>query len=182
MGYNVRLTESSFIIPESLDVLDAIYEMDERYDAIKRGGSRHGERWFSWMPPSLTLLTSVHDVFSTLGFNCKVYDDEKIWLRWYENKSGQEGLFLAAVAPFVDEGAYTEWQGEDGLEWRYEVQDGRLFKRVKAKSSIQHDAGDWSWALPYTYQASLTLGSRFLSCPIDPYKDVDSQLAEFAAS
>lgn len=130
MGYYVTLTESDWVIPESPEVLAAIHRMDTEWHEIKRGGSwgPNGvtEKWFSWMPADLSTLKSVREVFTDLGFEMNTVDDSKVSLWGYDNKTGQEELFLAAVAPFVKDGSYTEWRGEDGSIWRYAAVDGRL--------------------------------------------------------
>lgn len=130
MGYFVTLTEADWVIPETPEVLAAIHRMDTEWDAIKRGGSwgseGRAERWFSWMPADLSTFTSVRDVFTNLGFETNTVDDSMVSLWGYDNKTGQEELFLAAVVPFVKDGSYTEWRGEDGSMWRYAAVDGRL--------------------------------------------------------
>jgi hypothetical protein len=128
MGYYVTLTEADFGIPETPEVLAALHEMETKFDAIKRGGSfgpdGKQDKWFSWMP-KITTFDTVQAVFEALGF--EVSEDEgKFWLQGYDNKTGQEDLFLAVVAPFVENGSYTNWRGEDGALYRFEVVNGRL--------------------------------------------------------
>jgi hypothetical protein len=64
--------------------------------------------------------------------------DEKIHkyvrLDSYDNKSGQEELFLAAVAPFVRPGSFVEWVGEDSTMWRDYVGIDRLLYRQDAET------------------------------------------------
>lgn len=130
MGYFVTLTSADWVIPETPEVLAAIHRMDAEWDELKRGGRWSGdgvqEKWFSWMPADLSTLTSVRDVFTTLGFETSTVDESAVGLWGYDNKTGQEELFLAAVVPFVKDGSYTEWRGEDGEIWRYKADDGKL--------------------------------------------------------
>jgi hypothetical protein len=131
MGYYVQLISADFVIPETPEVLTAIKDMDVRFDALKRGGSiggeRNGERWFSWMP-QLSTFDTVQDVFVALGFEVDggSEDNNSFHLTGYDNKTGQEDLFLAVVAPFVKDGSYTSWRGEDGELYRFTVESGRL--------------------------------------------------------
>jgi hypothetical protein len=173
MGYYVTLTDSNFVIPETPEVLAAIKEMDTKFDAIKRGGS-YGpegktEKWFSWMP-QLSGFESVRAVFEALGFDC--YDGtepDSFYLQSYDSKTGQEDLFLAVVAPFVRDGSYTEWRGEDGALYRYEVRNGRL---VQSEARIE-----WTDPQPYAYAHFDSVGSfgdgsyRMISIVVDPYTD-----------
>lgn len=130
MGYYVTLISADFVIPETPEVLAAIKDMDVRFDALKRGGSiggeRNGEKWFSWMP-QLSTFDTVQDVFVALGFEVDADEDTNSFhLTGYDSKTGQEDLFLAVVAPFVKDGSYTSWRGEDGELYRFTVESGRL--------------------------------------------------------
>jgi hypothetical protein len=128
MGYYVTLTNADFSIPETPEVLAALHEMETKFHEIKRGGSfgpgGQEAKWFSWMPDVRT-LDSVAAVFERLGFTI-ISHDGRVSLVGYDDKTGQEDLFIAVVAPFVDEDAYMEWRGEEGEVWRYEVKDHRL--------------------------------------------------------
>ena len=173
MGYYTTLTDADFTIPETPEVLAAIKEMDTKFDALKRGGS-YGpegmtEKWFSWMP-QLSGFDSVRAVFEALGFDC--YDGsepDSFYLAGYDNKTGQEDLFLAVVAPFVKDGSFTEWRGEDGALYRYEVRNGRLTTR---EARVM-----WADPQPYAYAHWGSTGSfqdgthRVFSIVVDPYTD-----------
>lgn len=45
-------------------------------------------------------------------------------INWYNDKSCNEGSVLVALAPFVAEGSFMEWRGEEGERWRDVVQSG----------------------------------------------------------
>lgn len=142
MGYYVSLRESKYPIPNTDEVLTVLKEANTKYHAIKRGGSSNGERWFSWMPEDYDqTVTSVAEVFELLGFECEV-TDEYVTPRFYDNKTGQEVLFLAIVAPFMKDGDHTIWVGEEGEQVKYEVKSGQLYEIT----------GHWQWshATPYT--------------------------------
>jgi len=175
MGYFTKLTDSNFVIPETPEVLAAIHEMDTKFDALKRGGSfgpeGKTEKWFSWMP-QLSTFTTVREVFEALGFDC--YDDMRgtdgaFYLQGYDSKTGQEDLFLAVVAPFVEDGSYTEWRGEDGAMYRFTVVNGRL--------TTQSAVVKWTDPEPLTIAHYDSVGSfkdetyRSFSILVDPYED-----------
>lgn len=172
MGYYVQMTDADFTIPERADVLAAIHDMDTRLHAIKRGGSSNGDKWFSWMPQDLTQFESVRAVFEDLGFECSAVGEEAFRLDAYDNKTGQEDLFLAVVAPFVADDSYTEWQGEDGVCFRYEVRQGRLMQMSEVR--------EWTAPEPYTYAHFDSVGSmqddtwRMFSVSVDPYADAET--------
>ena len=175
MGYYVTLTDSTFVIPETPEVLAAIHEMDTQFDAIKRGGSfgpdGMTEKWFSWMPKDLTKFETVREVFEALGFEC--YDSmngtDGIYLQSYDSKTGQEDLFLAVVAPFVEDGSYTEWRGEDGAMYRFTVVNGKL--------RSQSARIEWTESEPLAIAHYDSVGSfkdgtyRQFFILVDPYND-----------
>lgn len=140
MGYYVRLTEAHFAIPEREDVLQALKDLNHRTDVKKYGGSwgagGQTEAWFSWMPGNYDeTVTSVQEVFDLLGFETEVKDG-LVYLTDYDNKTGQEDLFIETVAPFVNEGSYLVWCGEDNAMYRHEIRDGQLVTLVPQEQSI----------------------------------------------
>lgn len=135
MGYFVTITEADFQIPEREDVLQVLKDLNHDPSVIKRGsGWQNGQKigsWFSWMPENYDEhVTSVKEVFELLGFDTREHEDtggnRLVELVGYDSKIGQEDLFLMAVAPFVSEGNYINWRGEDGALYRHEVRDGAL--------------------------------------------------------
>ena len=125
MGYYVNIESSTFMILKK-DYEDAYVAMCalNQFDNIKRGGSYHkdsetGEavenKWFSWMLPNYpdTCLTA-EDIFQELGFEINTSETGlEIW--GYDNKTGQEDLFLEACCPWAS--GNIEWRGEDGDMW-----------------------------------------------------------------
>ena len=143
MGYYVRIDDASWIVTESAETLSALHEMVTKYHAIKRGGSSNGESWFSWMSDETILgCTTAQQVFTELGFETTAEGDS-FAIHGYDNKTGQEDLFLAVVAPFTVNGSYMDWVGEDDNRYRFEVRDGRMYQ---AQATIK-----WSDAEPYRY-------------------------------
>jgi hypothetical protein len=177
MGYYVDLVEADFTIPEREDVLEALRAMPTKYASLMRGGSST-EKWFSWMNnEEIENAVSAQSVFEALGFDCFNYGNNTFALNSYNNKTGQEDLFLAVVAPFVENGSYTQWRGEDGEVWRYTVTDGKL--TVQTPREIQ-----WNYPEKYRVTKFHSTGSfsdntyRTQTIYVDPYADVDAQIKE----
>jgi hypothetical protein len=181
MGYNVDLVDSDFTIPESKEVLEALRAMPTKYHSLMRGGSSSGEKWFSWMNnKEIENATTAQEIFEGLGFECSTEywrgGDElttAFKLVGYSSKTGQEDLFLAVVAPFVAEGSYTEWQGEDGERWRYTQDDGKL--------CVQSSSISWNYPEEFKVAVFHSEGSgedwRTMTLYVDPYvEDVDAVL------
>ncbi len=175
MGYYVDLVEADFTIPEREDVLEALRAMPKKYKALQRGGNG-SDKWFSWMSDEeIESAVSVKAVFESLGFDTFDYGNNTFALSSYNNKTGQEDLFLAVVAPFVSEGSFTEWRGEDGETWRYTVTRGQL--TVQTPMAIQ-------WNYPETFRVAVFHSTgdfkdntyKTQTIYVDPYDDVDAQI------
>ena len=133
MGYYVSGNGELRIKAENLGkAYEALMALQDAPDKAKRGGSSGGDKaprfWYSWMPEDLRTLPDTKSVFAQLGF--EVVDDENgdLLIRCYDNKTGQEEVFFAAAAPFIESGDY-EWKGEDGDFWAWEFEDGKMFVR-----------------------------------------------------
>lgn len=157
MGTYVQLLQADWRIPETEEVLAKLKEMPRKFHGLKRGGSSNGGSWFSWMSDASILgAESVKEVFELLGFTVNSDDPNFVDLVEYDNKTGQEDLFLAVVAPFVAEGSYMDWRVEDDSLYRFtvvnnamHVGDGQpfalkaeLFRPVKYESGFD-DKGKW---------------------------------------
>lgn len=136
MGYYITLVESDWTLPkENYDAaLGALQALNHKHQ-LKRGG-RHPEtddpfesKWFSWMPPRYhEEVESPKEVFEMLGFDCHENDDG-LHLDHYDNKTGQEELFLAVVAPWVTDGSSLTFRGEEGEHFRYEYRDSKMTEK-----------------------------------------------------
>jgi hypothetical protein len=150
MGYYVEMSEADFTIPEREDVLNALREMPVKYKSLQRGGTH-----FAWMSnEEIENAESVQAIFESLGFDCNDYGNKTFGLYSYNDKTGQEDLFLAVVAPFVEKDSYTQWRGEDGEVWRFTVDyKGRL--TVQTPRAIQwgdHETLIIDGVNPYTIE------------------------------
>lgn len=130
MGYYVNTEDINVIVPKDLlePAYKAVLALNDQ-DDLKRGGSFGAERkyWFSWMPEDLTTLSDLREVFTELGFENTDYNDKgDLVLGHYNNKTGQEDIFLYAIAPFVQENSYVIWKGEDDTYWKHEFRDGKM--------------------------------------------------------
>jgi hypothetical protein len=136
MGYFVKIAESTYHIPAS--------NVDEAYnrfvklnddDSIKRGGGGHNKwdvgmddprpnglpfhpaKWFSWMDYDYpSECKNAAEVLIALGFEVMTGEDgEGIFITGYDNKSGQEDIFLDSIFD-LSRGSIA-WIGEDDAIW-----------------------------------------------------------------
>lgn len=126
MGYYVNTMEQEFFLPkESLsDAYAAMVALNKTHHDQKRGGSwsngERQERWFSWMPENYPdTCSTAKEIFDELGFEATLDEQGNVIGLYYNNKTGQEDLFLGAIAPFVKKGSFMNWVGEDGAHWQY---------------------------------------------------------------
>jgi hypothetical protein len=147
MGYFVRIEAGEWAIKETPEALAAVRDMPRKYKAIQRGGSSSGEKWFSWVNDSeIESAESVQDVFILLGFETRKKDGSDVFeLIGYDNKNGQEDLFLAVMAPWTVDGSWLHWVGEDRAHWKHAISNGRMYtSRGEEQVIFDH-------ATPYTY-------------------------------
>lgn len=144
MGYYVNTTGGEFVVPAEniLAAYAAVCALND-HDELKWGGSyggggidksaprpagmdHHPARWFSWMPADYpNKCGTLCEVFQTLGFDV-IEDAQELRVVSYDSKTGQEEIFLEAIAPFCTEDSFFEWRGEDGAQWRHTVRAGEL--------------------------------------------------------
>ena len=131
MGYYVSGNGELRIKKENLDKAhDALMALQDAPPKAKRGGSSGGDKaprfWYSWMPEDLRTLTDTKAVFVELGFEVRDDENGDLLISCYDNKTGQEDVFFAAAAPFIEEGEY-EWTGEDSDFWKWQFRDGKMY-------------------------------------------------------
>jgi hypothetical protein len=133
MGYYVSGNGELRIKAENLGkAYEALMALQDAPNKAKRGGSSGGGQeprfWYSWMPEDLRTLPDTKSVFETLGFEVRDDENGDLLISCYDNKTGQEDVFFAAAAPFIEDGDY-EWTGEDSDFWAWEFEGGKMFVR-----------------------------------------------------
>ncbi len=198
MGYNWVLDESSVILPETDKLLTILHNMNTKYHLVKRGGSSDGRKWFSWMAEDYDkTLLSVREIFENLGFECEDYeydeDDVKnekdeynnyIQLIGYNNKRGQEMLFLAEAAPFIDSHSYMRFTGEDGIIYEYTFEGGKMYETIYDPSDsddeiMQHGKKELYREIFYSNCKTFKIEIYSNKTPFEQYKE---QLEKYVAS
>lgn len=135
MGYYVSIVESTAKIPaNNLEkAYKAMCALNTTHDHVKRGGSWSGgkqtKRYFSWMDENYPETCSdANEILNQLGFETEYDDNGDLLIVDYDNKAGQEDLFLKAI-DHLAVGEIT-WKGEEGETWttEFNVLEGTLIK------------------------------------------------------
>jgi len=129
MGYYVHTEGSNFHIKK--ENFDAAFERAcelNKHDELKSGGTIGGDgvraRWFSWVAEDYDkTCTTLAQVFDQFRLEPVYYNGDIVEIT-FDSKIGDEDLLLAYIAPFVEDGSYIEWRGEEGERWRHIFQNG----------------------------------------------------------
>jgi len=136
MGYYVNLIDSDWFIPKEREAaaLQALRDLNFRHELKSGGrspesGDPFDDKWFAWMPPRYheEQDLTVAKVLQYLGFESA--DSNEFGTScggYYDSKTGSEEIFMMTLAPFVQDGSYMEWQGEDAERWRWVFRDGTM--------------------------------------------------------
>lgn len=126
MGYYIYLVDSEISLKEGSEsaALAALTSLDPNMGG---GGVWHPdgtvEKWFSWVSNDFKNSKTLTE--------CAMYwrydlDLEKNSVQFFGEKRGDDEIFWSTLAPFMENGSYLEWHGEDGAQWRWVFQDGEM--------------------------------------------------------
>ena len=148
MGYYVHIEDSNCMLPHKHADL-AYWRMCalNKNDDMKRGGSKT-EKWFSWMEKNYPeTCKDAKDILVELGFDVEEQDDGLV-IYAYDNKSGQEELFLGAISDLLrtvkDENStqnkpFIVWRGEDDMVWK-DLYGEREVRSLQGTITFQENA------------------------------------------
>lgn len=84
-------------------------------------------------------LHTAKEIFEALGFEVSDTDEGGISLDFYDNKTGQEELFINEVSDLAVSGWQMIWRGEDGDVWRDSAQGpeaGKVLFRPEIEAAL----------------------------------------------
>lgn len=133
MGYYVTSSGSMTINKKDLNEAYTLMCNLNKQDHLKRGGSFGGNgpniNWFSWMDANYPeTCKNAGDILDMLGFTI-IYDAEgNLTFGEYDNKTGQENLFLNQIKHLLT-GQSLNWRGEDGARWVSKYEKNNIFSK-----------------------------------------------------
>jgi len=129
MGYYVKLTESSFRIPQT--------NLDEAYKRMVelKDHDDLNEKWLSWMYPNYSDdCNTAAEIFEVLRFEIEVGCGE-LFITEFDSNLGREDLFLAAICDLAEPGSRLYWRGEEGKQWMVEYGGA---KPINYKAKVEY--------------------------------------------
>lgn len=133
MGYYVSVVDGQFVIPaDKTDAaLAALKDLNgPRYDEYKVGGFSDADPLhFPWMDHDWAdKVDHLADAVWLLGFEPENMLDGSVGVRLFSSKWREHiPLFLSVLAPFIPEGSYLTFSGEEaGDMWRYVIEGGAI--------------------------------------------------------
>lgn len=77
-----------------------------------------------------TPAEALRQALDDIGFDIEDSPEfENVYIERYCGDSSCQDEVVIALAPYVADGSYIEWRGEDGERWRDEVRGGRVFSQ-----------------------------------------------------
>lgn len=133
MGYYVNIVKSDAVIPQ--ENLQLCYEkmcaLNVTHDHKKTGGSwqdgKQVNKWFSWMDADYpNTCKDAKAVLEQMGFDAEYNDKGDLLIVGYDNKMGQEDLFLKAIENEAI--GSILWNGEDGSRWTTQFHGDNVYE------------------------------------------------------
>lgn len=133
MGYFMEMTDSKFEIKKenfekALESLKSVFVPENMtcYDLV--GGKAYPH--FSWVDTKIVLKSETLDkALKEIRYTPKYNNDGDICsVEFTGEKYGDEKIFFNALAPYVEDSSYIAFQGEDGFEWEWFFNDGKVEK------------------------------------------------------
>ena len=127
MGYYVELEDSNITLKnaDKNTILQVWKDLNHpSNNHLKTGGSYSGGKqtgWhYAWLAEDYDeCVENVEEMLEMLGFSFEEQGNGDILITGYDSKTGNENVFFKAAAPYIQEGQYGEWRGEDKRRWAW---------------------------------------------------------------
>jgi hypothetical protein len=133
MGYYMEMTESKFNIKkenfgQTLEALKSVFVPENMSAADYIGGNVYPH--FAWVNTDVVLNSeTLGEALEEIRYDPKYNSNGDICgVEFTGEKYGDEKIFFAALAPYVESGSYVGFVGEDDCEWQWVFNDGAVEK------------------------------------------------------
>ena len=142
MGYCITVIANIVIkkdcIAEALEAINALHE-PSLMEKQAGGGCSDGRKWYSWVnnPPEGG-FTDIVEAIDAWRYDAEPINNPygyqevgDISIEHFNGeKWGDDEYLWKAIAPFVRNGSDVSYVGEDGEQWRFEFEDGKVKERT----------------------------------------------------
>ena len=135
MGYCVDISIGGIDFPKDkvpavLAAINALFSPEnmKRASGGSWMGGKQTSRHFSWVSgPGPEGFTTLVDALEAWRYDAHEDPNGDVHLNYFRGeKWGDDEVLYEALAPFVEEGATIECRGEDGCQWRYLFEGGKV--------------------------------------------------------
>ena len=142
MGYCIELIDSSFKMKkENFDNafrdLKSLFVVENMTVCDTVNGKEYYH--FRWVDNEEVIESiNMYELMESIRFPVEFNGNGDICdIDFYGEKLGDDEIFLSALAPYVEDGSYIEFEGEDGYSWRWCFKNGKLVEETIKNSDIQ---------------------------------------------
>jgi hypothetical protein len=109
------------------NVVQAIKDLHKTVNRDARGGNSSGDRWYSFTDYDFHKYDTIDEILRAWRYRPEFNDEgDIINLIFTGEKLGQCEIMFKAIARFVEDGSYINFQGEDGDRMEYSFHDKQL--------------------------------------------------------
>lgn len=143
MGYCIQLVDQKFTIKKEnkAKALEAIRALAKQTSKMSGGswgpGGQERSRHFSWVTTDdFVLAKTLEAALEAWRYEALFHHkDEKnegdvVGINFSGEKLGDDKVLLDAIAPFVEDGSFLQFSGEDGGAWRWVFKDGKCTEKA----------------------------------------------------
>lgn len=148
MGYSAEIVIADAILPteNQPEAYRRLCDLNKQDDP-KAGGSWQGDRqvgrWFRWMPSNYDeTCLNTKAILEMVGFETQNLH-EGLKVAHYNQKTGDEDLFIATIADLFLPKSWIEWRGEDGAMYRWDFGGGETMTVSRPMAIV------WGESKPY---------------------------------
>lgn len=131
MGYFIEMTDSKFKIKKenfkkALENLKSVFVPKNMNCCDYIGGKEYPH--FSWVDTNSVLRSkTLGEALEEIRYEPEYDNNGNICnVEFTGQKYGSEEVFFNALAPYVESGSYIDFEGEDGYEWEWLFENGKV--------------------------------------------------------
>lgn len=133
MGYLMDMMDSQFTIKAAnkaaaLKAIRALARVEATKGSALQQSNGQMVHHFSWVDGEYVHAKKLEVALDDWRYEATVNDETKdiVGLTFCGEKLGDDEFLFKTLAPFVEDGSYVQFSGEDGAVWRWSFIGGKL--------------------------------------------------------